>query len=565
MIKISVRDYRGIERADIEFDTLALVAGGNEQGKSSLAQAVRAALAGVAIPIVGVAKKDAKVLVRDGAEQGFARASIGEESSIVEWPKAVHHASPTDEMYCSHFAVGLQYLFELDDKERANVLAGYINSQPDAADLHAAMADAQYTEKSIDQVWASVNGPEGWDGTHKKAKEHGTKLKGQWEAATGESYGAKKGETWIAKNHPTQTSATTDPRGEIEAELATANVDLERLIGLAAVAKSDIEGLRAKAATIGKLEQQEEKTRKLKEGLHKEYDAWTRKPYPFLPTMPIDCPRCAGAVRIVNGTSLEAIHNPPSAGEITDAKLAIEKHKFELGKAKSDFEMAYDVHKEVYDKLRDARAAKTELESLQEGGGEIATDAQVTEARAKVDACQGALNAYDATTKAAYVHTQIVKNALLVDILAQDGLRKRKLASGLKAFNETLEILCKQANWPAVRVDENLKPHYGTRPLWAASASGQWRASVVVQIAMAKMDGSAAVVIDEADILDQKGRNNLFGLLKATGLSALVCMTANKPDLVPDLKKAKLGASYWVSDGVVTGLAELSASKDKAA
>jgi hypothetical protein len=71
---------------------------------------------------------------------------------------------------------------------------------------------------------------------------------------------------------------------------------------------------------------------------------------------------------------------------------------------------------------------------------------------------------------------------------------------------------------------------------------------------MAKMDESAAVVIDEADILDQKGRNNLFALLKDTGIRAVVCMTANKPDVVPDLAKAKLGQSYWVKDGVVIAL-----------
>lgn len=562
-IQISVRDYRGIERADIELDQLALVAGNNEQGKSSLAQAVRSVLAGAPIPIEGVAKKDAQILVRDGAEKGHVKASIGEACSIVEWPKAIHHPSPTDEMWCSPFAVGLRYLFELDDKERANVLAGYIDSQPDASDVHAAMADAEYSEKSIDQVWQSVSGPDGWDGTYKKAKEHGTKLKGQWEATTGEAYGAKKAETWKSPSYPNMVN-TLDPRGGLEGELARSTEELERLIGLAAVAKSDIAGLRAKAGRVAELEKQEVKDKAEKDKFSKAYDELTRKPYPQLPQRSMTCPKCETPLTQHDGELIEA-EACPTAKDIADAKQAIEQHRQALDAAKRVFEAAYDKHQGTVSALRQANAAKTELDNLRDGGGEIATDAQVTEARTKSDACQRALSAYDATNKAAFAHSQIVKNALLVDILAPEGLRKRKLVAGLKSFNDTLEILCKHANWPAVRLDESLKPHYGTRPLWAASASGQWRASVVVQVAMAKMEGSAVVVIDEADILDQKGRNSLFNLLKATDLKAVVCMTVNKADLVPDLEKAKLGRSYWVQAGVVHGLKDWLSSAAKAA
>src|SRR5690606_13413853 len=113
-----------------------------------------------------------------------------------------------------------------------------------------------------------------------------------------------------------------------------------------------------------------------------------------------------------------------------------------------------------------------------------------------------ALRAFEAKAQADKLHGQIVRNDALVTILSPDGLRRRKLAAGLDAFNSGLAKLCEAAGWPAVRFDENLEAHYGTRPLWAASASGQWRARVVIQVAMALLDNSPAVVIDEADILD---------------------------------------------------------------
>jgi hypothetical protein len=554
---ISIRDYRGCARADIELAPLALIAGQNEQGKSSLAQAVRAGLTGTAIPIQGVAKKDAKLLVREGAEGGrvHVKDDDGHDAGI-EWPKC----TVVGDRKSSDFAVGLRHLFDLDEKERANVLAGYINSKPTVEDLNAAMEDAQYAQKSIDQVWASVTGPEGWDGTHKKAKEHGTVQKAKWEATTGEKYGAQKAVDWKPQGYPADLPA--DPRGGLEAALARAKQELERLIGLAAVAKSDIDGLRKKASSIAVLEKKAAAAKAEKDKLSKAYDEWTRKPYPQIPSPPVQCPNCSANLKIVNGTGLAEALNAPTVKEISDAKLAVQQHQQSLAAAKQAFEAAYDIHQQVERDLREANAAKSELDGLSDRGGEVATDQQVSDARAAADTAQKALSAYDAATTAAYLHTQIVKNAALVEILAPDGLRKRKLASGLKAFNDYLAIACQGAKWPVVRLDENLNPHYGTRPVWAASASGQWRARVVVQLVMAKMDESAAVVIDEADILDQKGRNNLFALLKDTGIKAVVCLTANKPDVVPDLAKAKLGKSFWIEAGVAT---LIGAAEEKAA
>jgi hypothetical protein len=556
-IHIQIRDYRGIARADIDLAPIALVAGLNEQGKSSLAQAVRAVLTGTAIPIPGVAKKDAKLLVRDGAETGrvHLKDSDGFDGGI-EWPKCTVFG----ERKASDFAAGLRHLFDMDEKERANVLAGYINSKPTVEDLNAAMEDAQYTQKSIDQVWASVNGPDGWDGTHKKAKEHGTAMKAKWEATTGEKYGATKAVDWRPNGYPNMVN-TLDPRGGLEKELNAAKVELERLIGLAAVAKADIEGLRAKAASIPRLEKKEQDSKAQKDLLSKAYDALTRKPYPAMPQMPMQCPKCDAQLSLASGGKSLQAAVAVTASDIAAAKQATEEHKQALEEAKRVFEAAYDVHNNACIELRAANAARTELDNLKTGGGEIATETQVTEGRAKVDACQRALNAYDAATTAAHLHTQIVKNAALVDILAQDGLRKRKLAAGLSTFNDHLKAACEVAKWPAVRLDENLSPHYGTRPVWAASASGQWRARMVVQFVMATMDGSAVVVIDEADILDQRGRNSLFGMLKEFSTKAVVCMTANKPELVPDLAKAKMGQSYWVQDGVVHGLADIAKAK----
>jgi hypothetical protein len=45
-------------------------------------------------------------------------------------------------------------------------------------------------------------------------------------------------------------------------------------------------------------------------------------------------------------------------------------------------------------------------------------------------------------------------------------------------------------------------------------------------------------------------------VLRAAGVDALVAMTINRPEFVPDLEKAGFGASYWIEDGIARPLDE---------
>ena len=76
----------------------------------------------------------------------------------------------------------------------------------------------------------------------------------------------------------------------------------------------------------------------------------------------------------------------------------------------------------------------------------------------------------------------------------------------------------------------------------------------MLQIAISVLDRSACVVLDAADILDSQGRNGLLMLLKKTERPAIVLMTVNKPELVPDLGKIGMGNAYWVDNGLVEQL-----------
>ncbi|MBU2253695.1 MAG: hypothetical protein KKH53_02635, partial [Gammaproteobacteria bacterium] len=87
------------------------------------------------------------------------------------------------------------------------------------------------------------------------------------------------------------------------------------------------------------------------------------------------------------------------------------------------------------------------------------------------------------------------------------------------------------------------------------SQSEQYRVRAVIQIYVAVHDKSPLVIFDSADVLDQDGRNGLFALMQeADALHFVVGMTVLARKNVPNLQKAEIGNSYWVTEGIAEQL-----------
>lgn len=563
-MKVEIRDYRGCERADIDLSKIALVAGKNEMGKSAIAEATRAALSGNPIPIDGVLKKDAKLLVRDGATEGRASVILDGEPTTkgertVCWPTA-EVFSDGEEIKCSDYATGFTHILDLNSKDRSKVLAGYIKSVPTKDEVVKAAIDAGYTEAAIEKVWDSIDNS-GWDYTYKRARDYTVTLKGQWQEVTGEKYGTKKGESYRVADGDEGLDALAEA-------LATAEQTVLDTAGAVAVSDAEIANLERKvevaadAGNVAKLNTKLDEVKK-KLALVQQKRAECPDDPASVPDQPdaLACPECGAALTMLaiagGGRSLVAYMDlakeEPLSPEAIKHRSALDLDIAEQAAAISGLEKKVGLAtRQVLDGAA-AAARLDEIEAapkLDEVAIELAKDA--------VGDARSALKLFESKLRAYMLHGDLVKNDKLIGILAPDGLRKRKLAAKLGEFNDTLEILSTTASWPVVRLDENLDCHYGTRPIWGASKSGQWRARTIIQVAMAQIDGSAAVILDEADMLDSRGRNGLFNMLaaaqKACDLRALVCMTFSKIDKVPNLAEFGLGQSYWIDDGIAEAI-----------
>lgn len=154
---------------------------------------------------------------------------------------------------------------------------------------------------------------------------------------------------------------------------------------------------------------------------------------------------------------------------------------------------------------------------------------------------------YDATKK----HQAIEAMLKMAEVLAPTGLRRSVLLRTIDSTNKQLSSLCEVAKWGTVTIAEDLGIHYLGRAYELLSAAEQFRVRVTLQVVFSELDGSDALIVDAADILDRPGRSGLIALLLQVSKPALVTMTMSDTKDVPDLSRSGRGRSYWASEATI--------------
>ena len=525
--------------------------------RDARAAAVTAVPAVAAVAAVtGKAKPDGftvatmKTLIHRGGKSASCRVETSTGGVTVEWPdgKAVTSGIPPK---VSAFAAGQVSLVDLKPAERIAALTDLLNATPDEADLTHAMERLGYSTETIERVWRKIE-TDGFDAAHAEIKVATAKIKGGWEEVTGENYGEKKAEGFAPEGW-------TDDLAELTAEQLSAEIDIarkayEKAIAHGAVNESEISRLEALiAAPPPDLEGLKAEVESARVSTDAAQNAHAN--CPPSEERPLPCPHCAapialhrenaGVVRLVKAETM-------SDGEREDRR----KRRWALEKA------SQDAHRVWNSALSTLRVAEETIQTRAEAVEKLAQrrDGQafdVAGARADVACAENRLRLRDTKTKADEIHAKIKRNLELLDVLAPEGLRREKLANKLVGFGKDhLDPVGSAAGWGEIRFAESdLGLTYGGRPWALLAASEKYRLRVALQIATAQIDGSEVVFIDGADILDAVGRNGLFNALRQScPCKAVVGMTINRPDLVPDLADSGMGRSYWIENAQATPL-----------
>ena len=525
---IKIENVHGVSSAEIDVSSIALIAGLNGSGKSSIINACHAILTGDTAN--GFLKKDANLIVKSGNDEGkIELIESNDDYAQITYPDCVMTAKGILSTRASRIATGNIEILKLKLDERARLFSEILNSNPTAQDvlnyckernINFEGIDA-YISKAMNEV--QVNG---WDMAIKKISSMATELKGEWRHITGEQWGSDKGSKWYVK--------------ETEYDLKNLEQKLHELYKQSGYFEYEKVSLQADADQLPELEVFYADLLKKIETDKKALGELNLK---HLPKNDLSCPECGTVVKLVNGNLVTSLKiSDEEIEEIKQYNDNVEKKQKELNVR---INQNVSTQKEIILKIKNAENAK---QQLRDGKplDDIATEIEKLKYFIEVSRNNGKTN------EAKKCHNKIINILTMVDILSPDGVRQAKLEKLLEIFNETLEKLCTIAGWGKITINSDMVIKFNDRLAKEKyiSESQLYRTEMILRIALAQLDNSNIILIDRADIFDNKSKSQLFKLLKLSGLRAVVAMTISSKDKAPDLKAGKLGTTYWVENGI---------------
>lgn len=557
-MRVTIENYRGIEAADFTVDGITLVGAPNAQGKTSIAQAVQAALNANGLPVPGMTKAMAGFLVRSGATSGFSQVANDNDPDAptnelvrVEWPKAQVLTEGAVPPAASPFASGAISMVDIEAKKLTTILMEMLDAAPKKEHLAGAMKKAGITnQEHVDKLWQQIQ-EIGWDNAHESARDKGSKLKGQWEMIAGERYGSKKAETYLPAGWDPDLEHTSEET--LQANLTHAREELEAAIAADAVDASKRADHVDRAATVDQCaaaaEQAQEELAAAQSALQAAHDHLAQNPAPTTGPETVPCP-CCGEQLVITGRQLSKAGAKPDPAAIQALMDAHRQARAEVDAANTRVAEARDKLSQARADLRAANDSAAWLAANQPTDDKPGSEVDIEHAREKAAEAERLLAAWQNKTKADRTHANIEKNQAVLDILAPKGLRQTVLNDQTRAFvKERVSPLAKAAGWQDVGFDRDLTITYGGRIYGLLSESEKFRVRVLLQVAIASLEQAPLVVIDAADILDKGGRSGLMRMLHTSGLRSLVCMTYAKREDLPPVSKLKNGSAIWIEDG----------------
>jgi AAA domain len=547
-MKAVVENFRGIAEAHIAISPIALITGKNGAGKTSIARAVAAAVSGKPVPYEKVAKKDCGIMLHSNARLGRVSVSTDDGSTMVEWPKA-DTQSDGRPPFASPIATGLTDLFSMKEKDALTYLINLLKADVRKDDFITAFGEKGIDAPTAEKVWTTVDA-QGWEAAHERAKTTGTKLKGAWEAITGEKYGSTKAKDWLPTEWDGALAASTPEA--LQAHIDDMRAALEEAIGKNAVGEAERDSLKASANSLPTLKAQSTEAEALvkatEEKLKKVEDELKANPSPDAKTEH-DCPHCAGKIHVNAVSGSQYVLTKAGTISETDLKAARLKNASLCGEQQNLSQKVSEAKRKLQSIQNDIGNAERASQRISQLGEAPAVNSEevLQAARDSLLKAEKRLKTFEAHCESVHKAGQILVNQEMISLLDEKGLRRSKLSDCLFSFmNRSIDPLCETFGISPITLDTDLNATLGKTPYQMLSASEQFRVRTVLQVAIAQLENADLIIIDNADILDQPGRGKLLQVVMKAGIPAIICMTLNKPDMAPNLASAGAGATYWV-------------------
>ncbi|WP_429499066.1 AAA family ATPase [Robbsia andropogonis] len=600
---IRIKNFVGVRDIDLAFDTpVALFAGLNGAGKSSLQEAIRAALTGDVERVT--TKKTRGALIADGEKR--ASVTLGTdhgEASLVITPSDTKWEGLAINMDALPYVLDASTFSRSDAATRRTFLFNLTGLSGTADGVRKQLLDAGADEKLIEGVVPLLRS--GFPAACDYAKERAKESKTSWRTVTGETYGEKKAEGWEAdaplfdarKLDATKKDlAGCDERiGERNKELGVAEQKAAAYSKWQAQSSGGAEAAAHVVRCRAKLETDEQHLAKAESAL---MDATQRAG--AAPRVGLVHELAAGLLTFIalsnntDGVSglgaegdvtewndiegvgqadeaylayVKQYGQPGAAGdnqareqlpELTSARdlmqRAVANSRRDLASAEAAvaaLELQGDVEKITQE---DVDAIKKSLEAARRQRAELQTTVDaLAQDKVKSEAAQ------QKTTDAAKHHSDVAAWLLIAEQLAPDGIPGKMLEQALKPINAHLSAYSKSSGFLPVTIEKDMAITSDDRPYALLSESEKWRVDAMIAVAIAHLSKLGMVMLDRVDVLDLESRGDLLEWLDELAEfndieCAILCGTLKAVPAVlnePDRSQWLQISGYWIEEGVI--------------
>lgn len=544
MSRVLLRDMRSLGRVAFalpEPGEVVLIAGPNRAGKTTIAKAV-AALLTRDPSIFGTTRKAAEAMVGGvdrNPEISLADEGHADESAIsYRFPerKRTDIGPRVDQLpTASSIAVGSFRPAAAKSHEVAAWLALGLDALPTVDEFAVAAKAAGIADVSTPFVKLAhrvSDDFDGWDQVTAAIDAEARAFKARWtEVADGRAYGSALAPAWVPKKWRGTDAERADMAGTIarleleEAEAAEMAKGMQFADAAADAERDQLE----RAVILG-----EEAAKDLPAARKTLAERRTELERLRVSASPvIACPHCRGMIRLDRSGPVVAETGAKAAPKgVDEAAIRL---------AEAGLEGAIRREEALARTAGAGRSAETALKLLPAKRDRSTADPTL-EIRERLEMARKIARADE-------IHAHIAKLQVLSAIASPTGLRAVKMMQRLVPFRRDLFRIAELMGLLDLTMDDDLQFAVAGRPYAALCESEQWQVDAAIALTVARMDQSAIVILDRADILEASLRNKLFWTLKKAGVATLVTMTANARGVMPDLVKAKLGRSYWLADG----------------
>jgi energy-coupling factor transporter ATP-binding protein EcfA2 len=155
-----------------------------------------------------------------------------------------------------------------------------------------------------------------------------------------------------------------------------------------------------------------------------------------------------------------------------------------------------------------------------------------------------------AKARADELHRQITEQLEIAKICGPAGLRQKKLEEVLLLVNRHLAELSQQTGVPILQINPDLEATLAGTTYHRLSGAWSWMARAIMQLEVARSDGSTVIVLDELSALESPNdRNRILSAICSSGITGVVFQAAWNPldaARTPDLAASGYGAAYWL-------------------